>query len=381
MNRTKAFNICELLKILLEDDASYYKDKLVMVGNGRVSQFKNNAKYRSSQYEVIEKEKIVQISDTVFEVESSKTSETIYIVDMYADSCSCPSGRSKGLCKHKTSIAHHFGIEQFAVLPSSDAFAMCRYHYMALGRCEEPHWYRQFNRNINLTKLKEFIENLKTNDASNSNTNDALGDINAIEDEEDIIIDNDQPEADDAHDFDYNIEDTSYNNDQEIQDNEDEDDENIPTKLHAFLDDIDTWKQKIISKYNKDPSIRRAVATLHTKIKKQNTGNPETFKRHLFDMGQCATVQIGKGNKKRKSGSVIPVLPHSRSRRKFRHRGNRAVTAGRKFKDPNVARQMVATEESDNVWYQLPSSHKKQKRQEHCLQKDVDLNRSTARKH
>ena len=265
-------------------------------------------------------------------------------------------------------------MEQFAVLPSSDAFAMCRYHFMALGRCEEPHWYRQFSRNVNLTSLKEFIENLKTNDTSNSND-----DINDIE--EDIIMDNDRPDTNNIHDISFNIEDTSYNDDQEILDNEDEDDENIPTQLKAFLDDIDVWKQKIISNYKKDSNIRKAVATLHTKIKKQINGNPETLKRHLFDMGQCASVQIGKGNKKRKSGSVIPVLPHSRSRRKYKHRGNRAVMAGRKFKDPNVCRQMVVTEESDTVWYQLPSSHKKQKRQEHCLQKDIDLNRSTGRKH
>ena len=75
------------------------------------------------------------------------------------------------------------------------------------------------------------------------------------------------------------------------------------------------------------------------------------------------------------------ISPHSRSRRKYKHWGNRAVMAGRKFKDPNVCPQMVVTEDSDNVWYQLPSSHKKQKRQEHCLKKDIDLNRSTGRKH
>ena len=76
---------------------------------------------------MIEKEKITQISETVFDVESQANTEITYRVDMFADTCSCPM---QGICKHKKSIAHHFEIEQFAVLPSNDAFAMCQWSSM-----------------------------------------------------------------------------------------------------------------------------------------------------------------------------------------------------------------------------------------------------------
>ena len=91
-----------------------------------MSQFRTSDKYRK-KYPLIEKEKIAQILETVFEVESQADAEIIYHVDMFADTCSCPM---QGICKQKKSIAHHFEIEQFAVLPSNDAFAMCEWSSM-----------------------------------------------------------------------------------------------------------------------------------------------------------------------------------------------------------------------------------------------------------
>ena len=97
INRVKAFNLCEFVQRILEDDSSYYKDKLVHIGNGRVSQFKTSEKYRK-KYPLVEKEKIAQISETVFEVESQADGEIIYHVDMFADTCSCPM---QGICKQE----------------------------------------------------------------------------------------------------------------------------------------------------------------------------------------------------------------------------------------------------------------------------------------
>ena len=97
-------------------------------------------------------------------------------------------------------------------------------------------------------------------------------------------------------------------------------------------------------------------------------------------MGSSPSLQKRKGRKK-KNGSVIPVLAHSRSCRTFKQRGNRAVPAGRKFKDPKVRKQMVINDQTDNVYYALPSSRDKARRQEHNLQKDISLNRSSAKKH
>ena len=354
MNRVKAFNLCAFVQIILEDDASYYKDKLVHIGNGRVSQFMTSEKYRK-KYPLIEKEKIAQISETVFEVESQADAEITYHVDMFADTCSCPM---QGICKHKKSIAHHYEIEEFAVLPSNDAFAMCRYHYIALGRCEEPHWYRQFNKNTDLVKLKAFIDNLKNNDIDTNTENSNVTENIEMDSEEAPDEVNDDEAVDDDENMDnYDIADTSYT--QEASAQNDDDNDNIPTKVNDFFEDLNgIWKTKLVSNFKSDKSIGRALASLHTRIKKQINGNPETFKRHLFEMGSSPSLQMGKGRKK-KNGSIIPVLAHSRSRRTFKQRGNRAVPAGRKFKDPKVRKQMVINDQTDNVYYALPSSRDK----------------------
>ena len=42
---------------------------------------------------------------------------------------------------------------------------------------------------------------------------------------------------------------------------------------------------------------------------------------------------------------------------------------------------MVINDQTDNVYYALPISKEKPRRQEHSLQKDIILNRSSAKKH
>ena len=78
LNRNKCFNVCELMIELMNDDASYYKDKLTHVGNNRLSQFKCNDKYKTKEVK-IPQNKIVQITESVFEVESQKDQNIIYL--------------------------------------------------------------------------------------------------------------------------------------------------------------------------------------------------------------------------------------------------------------------------------------------------------------
>ena len=291
---------------------------------------------------------------------------------MYAKTCSCPSQK---LCKHSKAVAHYFNVVDFSVFPESDGFAMVKYHNMAHGSCEPAYWYRQFNGNTDVKKLEQLIEKLKTEEeeaetVANVNHNDNEIDIIAEETENhdndndngndnDNDNDNNHETAND-NDQHYDLADTSYVN-EDISFHDDPDSDNIPTKLNDFFSAIDAWKEKLKQNYRGDKAIQKAVATLHQKIKKQNNGNIETFKRHLFEMGHKPSIQIGTG-RKRKNGWVIPVLAHSRQRRKFLHRGNRAATVGRRFKEPNMLNRQA-------------------KKQQHSLQKDVEMNRTSARKH
>ena len=160
---------------------------------------------------------------------------------MFADTCSCPM---QGICKHKKSIAHHFEIEQFAVLPSNDAFSMCRYHYIALGRCEEPHWYRQFNKKTDLVTLKAFIDNLKTLDIDTYTENSNLTE-NIETDSEGAPAEVNDDDIVDENMENYDISDTSYT--QEVPAENDDDNDNIPTKLKDFFEDLNIWKRLFYS--------------------------------------------------------------------------------------------------------------------------------------
>ena len=69
--------------------------------------------------------------------------------------------------------------------------------------------------------------------------------------------------------------------------------------------------------------------------------------------------------------------------KKFRHRGNRAAPAGRRFKDPKVQQQLVcgADDDDDKLYKAPPTNHHKNKRQPHSLNLDIQENRTSARKH
>lgn len=163
--------------------------------------------------------------------------------------------------------------------------------------------------------------------------------------------------------------------------NNDLDDDDIPTKLQDFIDEFDKFKLNVISNYKMDKKVQQAASTLTGKLKKANNGNHETFRRHLFQLGQDPSIQKQKGKKKKNRG-IIPIQSSARARRKFRHRGNAAAPAGRKVKEPIVQREMVVNDDDENVYYAVPSKTKHRKaKQKHSLNDDILNNRPSAKKH
>ena len=61
-NRTKAYNLPDLLDILL-DDSVYYKKRLLDIGNGRLEAFKNKSKYLVKNATKIREDQIIDIGD------------------------------------------------------------------------------------------------------------------------------------------------------------------------------------------------------------------------------------------------------------------------------------------------------------------------------
>ena len=68
----------------------------------------------------------------------------------------------------------------------------------------------------------------------------------------------------------------------------------------------------------------------------------------------------------------------AKSRREYKHRGRVVGTAGRRVKDQEERRQLVVSENEENVYRTLKKTKKKQV---HSLKQAVELNRPGAKKH
>ena len=100
-----------------------------------------NSKYNFSG-DPISKDDIMEVyTDKVFYVKSQSKEETYYQVDMTSGFCECAVGPSRGPCKYKHSIKHHYKISEFTSLPV-DAGRKAMWHLLARGRCEDKAWYR-----------------------------------------------------------------------------------------------------------------------------------------------------------------------------------------------------------------------------------------------
>ena len=113
-NRTKAYNLPDLLANLL-DDSVYYRKRLLDIGYGRMEAFKNKSRYIIKTN--IREENIIKIGELEFFVASEKKEEVFYKVDMASGFCECKAGSNYGPCKHKAAISKFFNISEFSVLP------------------------------------------------------------------------------------------------------------------------------------------------------------------------------------------------------------------------------------------------------------------------
>ena len=133
--------------------------------------------------------------------------------------------------------------------------------------------------------------------------------------------------------------------------------------------------EAILEDYENDEKLRKGASTVATQMSAALKGGKEAVKEHLFKMGQQPTTQLRQG-RKRKNSSVIPSQQMAKSRRKFKTQGK--APAGRKPNNTNLQSQLVVGEETENVYYALPSSSQsKRTSKKHSLQQMVEENRSS----
>ena len=132
MNRHKAYNMCDLLSLLLEN-SDFYQNKCVDCANNVLEAWLRNchSKYVVSKQPNIDPDQIEQVGPNTFLVPSETQPGVRYLVDMDIRHCSCPVGRLLGPCKHKKIVSVSQNVNSFDVLPTTNP--QMRRTFMELG--------------------------------------------------------------------------------------------------------------------------------------------------------------------------------------------------------------------------------------------------------
>ena len=353
-NRTKAFNLVDLLDILL-DDSVYYKKRLLDVGNGRMGAFVNSkSRYKVTNNSNITESDIIDIGENKFLVKSEQNEELFYQVDMLSGFCQCKAGSNCGPCKHKGAISRFKHIAEFNILPESDAKTRALYHYIADGTVCSDSWYRDLDNPTQITDAAVFVDDR----ANNIHTRQ----------------ENDQVESNPAVEI-FDLNDESAPEPME-EDTVDEDDNN--DILDHFTEVMDAFKDKIKNVYNS--KLKKGVKFFTKKIQKMTKQAETNLEKSLFDIGK--EISKPKNNlKKKKIGKLIPVQVTAKSRREYKHRGRVVGQMGRRPKDQEKRKQMVINDQNESVYHTLPKQKVSKTKQLHSLMDAVDKNRPGSKKH
>lgn len=349
-NRTKAYNLPDLLDIIL-DDSVYYKKRLLDIGNNRLGAFKSAKSRYLAMKNNIEADKIFDIGESNFIVESEKVPDTFYYVNMKSGFCECKAGQNCGPCKHKKAISIHHNISEFSVLPQFDSKIRALYHYIAEGAICKSSWYR---------------------DLENTNVDDEIVDFVEARAQDMNIIP--QETFSNNHDYENDIE-SNQNDEVSTDDDERDDDEEV---LGGLVTALESFKDRIQREYNKD--WKKGVKRFSKNLLKIAKGNVNNLKQSLFDLGKQVTKSKQPG-KKRKIGKLIPVQVTAKSRRTYKHRGRAVGVIGRRPKDQSNRVQLVVSDKEENIFHSLPSQKKSKNKNKHSLKNSVDANRPGTKKH
>ena len=336
----------DLLDILL-DNSVYYKKRLLDIGNGRFGAFRNTKSRYLLKNDVIAAEKIYNIGERNFIVESESSPDLFYRINMMSGYCECKAGRNCGPCKHKKAVAKHYGIAEFCALPELDAKMRAMYHYIAEAVICKDSWYRDLERPEVIENVSEFVK-------SRTNNCDILPvPINSIRDKE------------------------SESDPESIEQQSSDEDEDLA--LEDFVTAIDDFKNKIKLSYAKD--WKKGVKNFTKNLVKLTKGSVNTLKQSLFKLGNEATKQNKSGKKKKRIGKLIPIQVTAKSRRQYKHRGRVVGLLGRRPKDQEQRTQLLVGSNKDNVYHTLPNQKKSKRKDVHSLKHSVQMNKPAAKKH
>ena len=131
-NRHRAYNLLDLLQIVMDDSQYQARRCIDMANNVLTSRLMNQKSRYLAKKTSIDHTKIVRLDETSFLVPSETKIDVFYTVNMDLRLCECYMGQLKGPCKHKSIVSQTQNISSFDVVPTQNP--EMRAVFMYLGK-------------------------------------------------------------------------------------------------------------------------------------------------------------------------------------------------------------------------------------------------------
>ena len=148
LNRTKAFNVQQLVDFVSTRLEMYYERRCIDVANT------NLQKHQQSRYllqDRVDAKYINQISPTDFEVQSTDDPSNHYRVDMSVGLCTCKVGCTGGPCKHQASIVQQFGLQSWNFIPENNPEMRQLFCQIGSGQLHDIKWFESLKKRPSLS--------------------------------------------------------------------------------------------------------------------------------------------------------------------------------------------------------------------------------------
>ena len=162
-------------------------------------------------------------------------------------------------------------------------------------------------------------------------------------------------------------------------DENEEDEEEVGSTIEELKQAVSMFVVASEQRLSQDKDYIKSIKAFTKSLNKTSSSRKPIFKRSLFTF---AKEQSAPNGRRGKNGKLIPVQSTAKARRLFKHRGRVPAPSGRRHDDQNKRKQMVVTDETENVWYSLPSQKKRRTAHHpHSLAAAVSANRAAEKKH
>ena len=299
-NRHRAYNLLDLLKIVMDDSQYHARRCIDMANNTLTSRLMNQKSRYLAQKSSIDASKIVKIDEFSFSVPSETVQDKFYTVDINLRLCTCYMGQLKGPCKHKTSVSLTQDLPSFDVVPTKNSEMRSLYMFLGTGQKTNPNWFKPLSSSdtpqvepIGILDRTGYTEGPEEVGHSDS---DGFGEVHQLQDDPNIVK---------------------------------EKVEELKKKLRNSLEKLE---EKIGRRIEEDPKgYEKALEIFDKQIVRLPETTDGALQSSLCTFGKVATQAISVV--KRKKGNYINVQMTSRSRRAIPIRGSRAAYFGAPRKD------------------------------------------------